>query len=115
MTKKTPVIVENDYITFTIIHIPTLIKKVKKKVKNEEGKAEIVIQEFEYKGKPLYLEHTSLVGAMSSIDPYINDRNQVVKSKCIVYDRFSGRDYLVNNSPAEMRINIVGKIKKIGF
>ena len=113
--KKTKIIVEKDLISFTIIHIPIKIKKVKRKQKDEEGVSHVFYEEQEIKGKPMYLPHMSLINGISSVDSYINDRNQLVKSKCVAFDRFNGRDYLVNNSPEELREALLTKTSKIGF
>jgi len=113
--KKTKILVEKDLITFTIIHIPIKIKKVKRKQKDEEGVSHIYFEEIEVKCKPMYLPHMSLVAGISSVDSYINDRNQLVKSKCVAFDRFNGRDYLVNNSPEELKEALLTKTSKIGF
>ena len=63
----------------------------------------------------MYLQHVSLINGISSIDNYLNDRNQIVKTKCVAFDRFNGRDYLVNNSPEELKEALLTKTPKIGF
>ena len=113
--KKTKIFVEKDIITFTIIHIPIKIKKVKRKEKDEDGVSHVIFENLEVKGKPMYLPHLSLVTGISSVDSYINDRNQLVKSKCVAFDRFNGRDYLVNNSPEELKEALLTRTSKIGF
>lgn len=113
--KKTKITIEKDLITFVIIYTPTKIKKVKIKEKDAEGVMHTFFEEKEIKGKPMYLVHTGLINGISSVDNYINDRNQLVKNKCIVYDRFNGRDYLVNNPPEEIKNALLGKTNQIGF
>jgi len=115
LNKKTKIYVEKDLVTFTIIHIPLKTKKVKKKQKDENGVSKIYYEELEVKCKPMYLQHVSLITGISSIDNYINDRNQIVKTKCVAFDRFNGRDYLVNNSPQELKEALLTKTPKIGF
>ena len=113
--KKTKIYVEKDLVTFTIIHIPLKIKKIKRRQKNEEGVSHVYYEEKEVKCTPMYLQHVSLITGISSIDNYINDRNQIVKTKCVAFDRFNGRDYLVNNSPEELKEALLTKTPKIGF
>jgi len=113
--KKTKIYIENDYISFTIVHVT-----VKKKTKNtiavdENGEKMTIPVEYEVKGKTLYLNYTCRIDAISAISSHINDRNQVVKSKCIIFDRYSGRDYLVNNSMDEVKSAVIRQNKKMGY
>lgn len=113
--KKTKIFTEKDLIFFTIVHIPIKIKKIKRMQKDDDGVSHLYIDEQEIKCKPMYLPHMSLINGISSVDSYINDRNQLVKSKCVAFDRFNGRDYLVNNSPDELKEALLTKTSKIGF
>lgn len=113
--KKSKIIIENDYVTFTILH--TLVKQKTKntKVKDEEGNDVIIPVTYEVKGKTLYLTHICRIDAVSSISNHISDTNRIIKTKCVIFDRFSGRDYLVNNSIEEVKNAILYRNKKIGF
>ena len=113
--KKSKIVVENEYVTFTILH--TLVKQKTKntKAQDEDGNIVVVPITYEVKGKTLYLTRICRIDAISSIDNYINDNNRIIKTKCVIFDRFSGRDYLVNNSIEEVKNAIFFRNKKIGF
>jgi hypothetical protein len=113
--KKTKIYIENEYVSFTIIHV-TIKKKIKNtSVVGENGEKMVIPVEYEVKDKTLYLSYTCRIDGISSISSHINDRNQFVKSKCIVFDRYSGRDYLVNNSVEEVKSAIIKQNKKLGY
>ena len=113
--KVSKIIVEHDYITFTVVH--TVFKKKTKnaKVIDENGIESIIPVEYEVKDKTLYLKHTCKMDSISSIDQHVNDKNQIVKNKCVIFDRMSGRDYLVNNSLEEVKQVLLNRYKKIGY
>jgi hypothetical protein len=113
--KKSKIIVDNDYVTLTILHTLVHQKTKNTKVKDEDGNIVVVPISYEVKGRTLYLSYTCRIDGISSISNHINDRNRIVTTKCIIFDRFSGRDYLVNNSIEEVKQAILFRNNKIGF
>ena len=112
---KSKIQIDNDYITLTILHTLVHQKTKNTKVKDEEGNTVVMPITYEVKGKTLYLKYICRIDAISSISSHINDRNRLIKTKCVIFDRFSGRDYLVNNSIEEIKQAILARNNKIGF
>lgn len=113
MTSK--VEVKGEYVTLVVVHQPYVTKTVYKYIDTDEGKKKIK-EEREVRGKTFYPRHTCRIDSISSVDDYITSKSCISKNRCVIFDRFSGRDFIVNHSRSQIEELLVNKShKKIGY
>lgn len=83
-----------DAIELEVVH-PVYKTKTKKKATGEVEKVEVLDRE-------LKIKKWFLKEAITSAEEYVDGRNRVSKSKCVVYDKYSSRFYAVWHSKDEV-------------
>lgn len=107
-----PIQVSRDSIRLEVVHSVYRKKLVYIKVEQE-----LLAEEKEVLKKELRVKKWFKKEAIVSVEDYVTKNNTIAKSRCVVFDKYSGRFYATFHSPQDVmeKIDPFTKKDQIGF
>lgn len=97
---------------YTMYVVQRVYKTIRYKVKDGDQVREV---EDEVYVKEIYVRKWFIKDSITAVEQYINRSNKAAKTRCIVFDKYTGRNYPVAHSMDDVTELFNVKRKKIGY